>query len=419
MMCLRFRVGSTITLLGVALLAAPAGRAATNGTEEEPLVGRARAVELVLDSPLALEGMTWQRYRKTVSRFSSLKSLVPLDKALAGETGEVRYGLNAVLPVGSSRNTKNLSWALISRNDQPRFLLVDFNGNGDLSDEARIEFVDNGSRTYEAERRLVLSGPDRSEVEFLAYWRVTRDAGHLQLSMYNWRERRGTIAVGGEVYEFALRTTSPAFDSPGSLVGVDLNRDGTVDFLDDDSEAFDVEHGKISVGGLEYGLSVDPSGESLTLTPTGRPAVAPPRVVVGARAPTLPGSSSLSIGDGEPLFLNFWSPSCSFSRRMAPQLARARRELRGLRFVSITDADADEARHESAEYGSGWQQIEGEEGETLFSLYRVDEVPTFVVIDAQGIILARGTTLEWPQLRKELERVSRSAVRSSVVAPKK
>ena len=406
-----FQATAAVALLGIAALSTIVHSESV--TESPRCVGHARAPVLILDSPVVLVGMPWERYQETIIPLSSIKSFVALRAPLAGEASEVQYGLNAVLPVGSSRTVRNLSWALIASGDQPPALIVDLNANGDLSDEARIEFIGKDVGPYEAEHRIMLSDSGDKELGFPVHWHAVKNSDGIQLSRYVWRERRGTIEVGGESYEFALRTPLPVFDSSDSLVGIDLNRDGKLQFLRGDIEVFRVQDEYISVAGLEYRLTVERGGDRLTLAPTGSPAISRPFLVVGANAPTLPNGDPLMGEVGEPVFLNFWSPRCSFSKRMAPQLLRARQELQGFRFVSITNVDKEEALSTSAAFGHEWAQLAGEVGQRLFSLYRVAEVPTYYVIDPEGVIVARGSTLEWTQIRAEMDRVSHSTSDSS------
>lgn len=73
--------------------------------------------------------------------------------------------------------------------------------------------------------------------------------------------------------------------------------------------------------------------------------------------------------------------------------------LNGLTFQQLADFEA--SRH-----GHAWPQIAGEEGERLFRLYRVTEVPTYCVVDEEATIRARGHTHEWAEILGVLGRLS-------------
>ena len=124
--------------LGIAWIAGnPHGVPATSA---EAWTGYTEATEFVLDSPQLLNGMTWSTYQTTVEPFSNIKAFIPLREPVLDEKAKIQYGLNAVLPVATSSNIRNLSWALIDRSEGPPTLIVDVNGSGVLSDDPRIEF---------------------------------------------------------------------------------------------------------------------------------------------------------------------------------------------------------------------------------------------------------------------------------------
>jgi len=374
--------------------------------EPRTAVGRTGPGELVLDAPELLVGMSWSRYLEAVKPLSSMRVFVPLVEPILHENGEVLYGVNAVQSVESIENIRNLSWALITRRKGAPTLIVDSNANGRLSDDPRIEFAADGSAGFAANQELRVSDGG-SKLVLPVRWSAKRDAKGIELQRYIWRERRGFIEIDGDRYNFALRARLPRFDSAGSVVGIDLNRDGKIDFQgSDDIEVFPVEEENLAVAEREYKMSVERYGETLTLTPTGRQASARPALVVGTKAPTLPNGLPLSAGQGRPVLINLWSPHCSFSKRMAPLLRQAWEELREARFVSVTDVPAADTSGFNSRYRDEWPQIAGEDGKELFRLYRVTAVPTYYVVDSEGIICERGSTLDWPRLREMLARLS-------------
>lgn len=93
---------------------------------------------------------------------------------------------------------------------------------------------------------------------------------------------------------------------------------------------------------------------------------------------------------------------------MAPVLREARAEFRDVRWVSITDAEEKDAIGFARDAGHDWPQLAGEAGRKLFRDFRVREIPTYYVIDAEGVIRARGHTNDWSAIRTELMRLTAS-----------
>ena len=248
-------------------------------------------------------------------------------------------------------------------------------------------------------------GDPTREVVFPVRWIVGKDGERWALQRLDWRERRGVIRVGTVVYGFALRSTMPRFDGAGALVGIDLDTDGTVDFEEGSREVFPAEDRMVVIGGEEYQAGIDPYGDRLRLLATGRFVGERPPLTAGTSAPTLEDGLPLSLARGRPVLLEFWSPHCSFSKRMAPRVGEASGEFDDVVFVSITDVD------DAGSRGFGWRHLDGEPGGRLFRLYRVTSLPTYYVIDAEGRIRARGHTLDWSRIRAALAMVSDAADR--------
>lgn len=367
-----------------------------------PIIGSTTAVQLLEDRWEALSPMPWPRYQETARRLSSVERFVSLRGPLREEGSTVSYGLNVVVPVNHTADIRNLSWALIEGGGKPPTLIVDANANGVLSDDPRIEFERAGPSEFAARREWKVRDAQspNEEVALPVRWRAVRMPDGFALSVSTWRERRGSVTVGGGTYTFVLRAWAPTFDAPGSLVGIDLDGDGAVQ---EDAETFFVEEGSVSIAGAEHKMIVDRHGRSLELVPTGRRGEERPSLAVGTRAPALPDSVR---APGRVLLLNFWSPKCGFSRRMAPALRAVRVELREVQFVSITDAAEEDALGFARAAGHDWLQVAGEAGRELFRTFRVRDIPTYYVIGADGVIRARGHTNEWSQIRAELIRLS-------------
>lgn len=370
--------------------------------------GMATGPAEVVGTPQRLPDLEWQDYQATIKAFASMSAFVPLREELPTVKGHrVRYGLNAVMPVGRCNEVRNLSWALSVADGGLATLRVDGNANGTLSDDPVMSFPGGASGPRRIVQPLECAGArsDGSTTKFQAFWELARGPAGNELHTFVWRERRGVINVAGVRMAFALRTSQAMFSGRDALVGLDLNGDGTIEFGDADIETFAVSDGTVQIDGLEYALIVADDGGLIRLTPTGVKAAYRPLLIAGSKAPRVVlGTSDVEPRD-EPLFLNFWSPACSFSKRLAPELRDASLQNRGVRFVSVTDVSMERAQVFTSEQGHDWTQVSGDEGRQLFKLFRISAVPTFYLIDRDGVILERGSTLDWPRIREAMGRL--------------
>ena len=105
---------------------------------------------------------------------------------------------------------------------------------------------------------------------------------------------------------------------------------------------------------------------------------------------------------GVRVLLDFWRPTCGFSRLMAGTLAAAATRIGGVQFVSVTDAAADEAQAFRSRFRHVWPGVDGAAGAELFDRFRVDSTPTYYVLDGQGVIRATGHAGDWEAIRRAL-----------------
>ena len=373
------------------------------GTQPQVLVGETGTTRLVLDSPHPLGGMRWDEYAKTAAKLKQFLPFVPLNTPLEQAGEDTRYGLNAVLPVGDIDTVRNLSWALLPQRRGAPILIVDRNADGDLSNDAPLRLRERVEDGFAAEELWSVQGFGDDDIEALRLrWLARNGANGFQLLSYPVRERRGSIRVKGSDVGFALRTTSARFDSSDSLVGLDLNRDGELAFMESDVEVFRVEDGAVVLDGTEYSLVVDRSGRRLTLHSTGRQLDERPTLAIGTKAPELAGEVNLNEYRGRPVLLVFWSPHCSGPKKVAATLREAKKTFPGVQFISITDVTSDEASRFSDEHQHDWPQVSGASGVEVFELYRVSLIPTYYVLDAESVILARGHPSDWQAIHEVL-----------------
>ena len=120
------------------------------------------------------------------------------------------------------------------------------------------------------------------------------------------------------------------------------------------------------------------------------------REMIGKPAPELTGATldgrplALSSLRGNVVLLDFWATWCVPCRAQMPEIARLYRETTGQRLIVLgvnDDESADAATKWLKEYQYDWPSLH--EGSQRFARekFKVDGIPTVVVIDRQGIIV--------------------------------
>lgn len=118
--------------------------------------------------------------------------------------------------------------------------------------------------------------------------------------------------------------------------------------------------------------------------------------MIGKPAPELTGATldgkpmALSSLRGSPVLLDFWATWCVPCRAQMPQIARLYRETKakGLAVLGVNDDESPQTAIKwSKEYQYDWPSLF--EGSARFARekYKVDGIPTVVLIDRRGIIV--------------------------------
>lgn len=191
----------------------------------------------------------------------------------------------------------------------------------------------------------------------------------------------------------------------------DIDGDGELDSSEDplSPERYLVRERYVQLGGRTYEFAAASDGSALVLTPLAanrppRPDVRPSCSAPSLRLPDFTGQMrELAEFHGRWVVLDFWAPWCQPCVRAAPQLKRAERELgpRGLAIVGVHDGEPGQAARDFIRDNvMSWPQLIDAD-QAAQSLYRVEALPAYVVIDPEGTIVAREHS--WSAVRAVLD----------------
>lgn len=209
-------------------------------------------------------------------------------------------------------------------------------------------------------------------------------------------QREGTVALGGREFPFALIGQFGAY----STLYLDTNGDGNLSIgAAYSDEKFSNLSPYVTLGDKTYEWSSDEHGEYLSLKLHDRKLPERLRLDPGSIAPDFSffdidgHAGTLADYQGQVVLLYFWGAWCDPCRPATQELLGVYDRLRasGFEIIGINSKDAlDTIRSYISDLGVPWPQIaQGDDGPIL-ELYRVDRYPSFVLIDENGAIVARG-----------------------------
>lgn len=363
-----------------------------------------------LDRFSALPLSSEEAYRKTIIPLKD--RLVPIRVEPADLRQGALYGFNVILD-GSNRSV------IIDGDEQQGYrLFVDLDGDGDLQEESPRHFIaDNGPPTVVLEPTAAERGHDPNTASAPVIVFEIRAPGPQQgeAPFSVWKSdqtvRRGTAKLGDGEYAFALLGDSGVYGRDYQVVVFDVDGDGRLDSTEDplSPERFTLRERYVELGGRSYEFAVASDGSTLVLTPLAenrppRPDVRPSCSAPSLRLPDFDGHMrELAEFRGKWVVLDFWAPWCQPCVRAAPELSRAERELgpRGLEIVGVLDGEPDEAaRNFIRDNVMSWPQLIDAD-QAAQSLYRVDALPEYVLIDPAGTIVTRENV--WSSVRAVLD----------------
>jgi thiol-disulfide isomerase/thioredoxin len=363
-----------------------------------------------LDHFSALPLSSEEEYRKII--ISLQDRLVPIRLEPADLRQDALYGFNVILD-GSNRSI------IIDGDEQQGYrLFVDLDGDGDLQEESPRHFIaDNGPPTVVLEPTAAERGrdPGTAPAPVIVFEIRAPQVQQGEAPFSVWKSdqtvRRGTAKLEDREYAFALLGESGVYGRDHQVVVFDVDGDGKLDSSEDplSPERYTLRERYVHLGGRGYEFEVASDGSTLVLTPLAenrppRPDVRPSFSAPPLRLPDFTGHMrELAEFRGKWVVLDFWAPWCQPCVRAAPELTRAERELspRGLEIVGVHDGEPDEAaRNFIRDNVMSWPQLIDAD-QAAQSLYRVDALPTYVLIDPEGTIVARGNA--WSSLRAVLD----------------
>ena len=311
------------------------------------------------------------------------------------------------------------SCAISARSADDHGVVVDLNGNGDLTDDPTVPLTQDG-RELQATIEI---GTQRRALRLAIEESRNADTPQV-IRQYLWTERRGVLHLGGRAIEFALEGFEGRFVGPGRAVFFDLNDDHVLDTKSQYSnERVEVAMGGVTIDGQSYRFRVQPDGSSITLTQTAESFPDPQSLDRGALAPDfafrdLDGREfRLSGFRGRVVLLYFWGTWCTASDQFTQELLEADRQVDDRDFLLLGVAVGDDerqVREYCASRGIDWTQAVDSRDGPIVSGYRIHAFPTTFLIGRDGRV--RMSELRGTEIAKLARATLKEAQQTSIDA---
>ncbi|MCC6677260.1 MAG: TlpA family protein disulfide reductase [Phycisphaerales bacterium] len=329
---------------------------------------------------------------------------------------------------------------------KPSRLLVDSNGNGDLTDDDAAEWggkpqgADSKFTMYNGTAKVDIGEAGAPFVAALGVYRFDpSDPQRAQLKnvllYYRDYAREGEASIGGKTYRVMLADEGAAgdfskavkkvsagggevADGPAPQILIDVNGNGK---FDNRGEKFDVTK-PFNIAGTTYEIAgLTRSGDAFTIAKSSQ-AVAeiptPPdhevgKTILAFEATTMDGKTLRFPGDykGKVVMLDFWATWCGPCMAEVPGLVKVYDAYHSKGFevlgISLDQPDsADKVKKVNTEKGMTWTQVYDGKGwkAQVAQMYAIDSIPaTFLVDGDTGVILAKGGQLRGESLEKTIQ----------------
>jgi thiol-disulfide isomerase/thioredoxin len=320
--------------------------------------------------------------------------------------------------------------------DQPdgkdQTLYVDANGNGDLTDDAPVQWkpeTSGGLTMYSGSFKLPLGGDQGTLVKLVAYRFDPKDPRRAALShtllYYADYARDGQIKIGDAAYHAVLTNDAANGDFSGgkgaeSAAGrlmIDLNGDGKFDYR---SEMFDLKK-PFNVKGTSWKVAnmtpagefkLEKSAEQVAEIPL-PPVLSKGHNAIGFTATTMDGKDVKFPDDykGKLVMLDFWATWCGPCMGEVPGLVKTYNDYhpKGLDILGISlDQPNQEKKvtQVTGEKGMTWPQVyDGKFWQArVAQMYGIESIPHAFLVDGDtGKIVAEGEVLRGEQLEPTLK----------------
>jgi len=361
-------------------------------------------------------GMTEQKFMEFSRKISATNpNFIGIKQKPAKLTAAAVFGFNLVI------GEKNLSWILDRDAKNDYLLYADFNADGNLSNDKPLNFKKtDGKYVAEVHKNLTetINRQRRKysyDLRLEAAEELSRDKTEKEtiLKIQGGTMRRGILNLNNRQIAFALIGYNGIYDFEAYRLYFDINGDGKFDSKDHYSpEVFRVDEKYINIGERSYEFKVERYGNSLTLIPLDKKLPERADLTVGSPAPDfsfkdLDGNlRRLSDFRGKIVLIDVWAMWCAPCVREAPKLSAAYQKLKDKNFeiVSLNKNDPPEnLRKFIAENRMNWTHTTTDEA--FLSLYRVDQYPTYFLIDKDGKIISN-TLRAGEEMYKKVEEMA-------------